>query len=66
MIEVVVVAGVTLLVHTIYCTLYTAHCTSHPSQVTLGLATRVFEGEPEGSWEREMAARNQETITQVV
>jgi len=33
--------------------------------VTLGLATRVFEKEPEGSWERETALSNQATLAQV-
>jgi len=33
--------------------------------VTLGLVTRVFEKEPEGSWERETAVSNQATLLQV-
>jgi len=33
--------------------------------ITLCLATRVFEGEPEGSWERQTALRNLETSAQV-
>jgi len=33
--------------------------------VILGLATRVFEAEPEDSWERQTAIRNKETTLQV-
>eukprot|EP00092_Neocalanus_flemingeri_P005018 GFUD01005395.1.p1 GENE.GFUD01005395.1~~GFUD01005395.1.p1 ORF type:complete len:523 (+),score=168.51 GFUD01005395.1:74-1570(+) len=33
--------------------------------VTLKVALKVFEGEPEGSWEKEMVARSQEAVKQI-